>query len=38
VHHGTEPARPFAGWLELVALLEAERAATKPPNAAADSP
>jgi hypothetical protein len=38
VHHGTEPARPFAGWLELVALLEAERGATKPPNAAADSP
>ena len=25
VHHGSEPARRFDGWLELVALLETER-------------
>jgi hypothetical protein len=25
VHHGSEPARRFDGWLELVALLESER-------------
>jgi hypothetical protein len=25
VHHGCEPDRPFAGWLELVAVLEAAR-------------
>jgi hypothetical protein len=25
VHDGSEPDRPFAGWLELVALLEATR-------------
>jgi hypothetical protein len=25
IHHGSAPARPFAGWLELVALLESER-------------
>jgi hypothetical protein len=25
IHHGSHPARPFAGWLELVALLESER-------------
>ena len=35
MHHGSEPARPFAGWLELVALLESERggpgAAPQPP-------
>jgi hypothetical protein len=24
-HHGSEPARRFEGWLELVALLETER-------------
>jgi hypothetical protein len=25
VRRGADPARPFAGWLELVALLESER-------------
>lgn len=25
LHHGSEPARSFDGWLELVALLETER-------------
>lgn len=25
IHHGSEPGRPFDGWLELVALLETER-------------
>ena len=25
LHHSSEPDRPFAGWLELVALLEAAR-------------
>ena len=25
IHHGSEPARRFDGWLELVALLETER-------------
>ena len=25
MHHGSEPARQFDGWLELVALLETER-------------
>lgn len=24
IHRGQAPARPFAGWLELVALLESE--------------
>jgi hypothetical protein len=30
VHRGSEPARPFDGWLELVALLEAERDGRRP--------
>jgi hypothetical protein len=25
VHHGSDPVRPFDGWLELVALLESAR-------------
>ena len=30
IHRGSEPARPFDGWLELVALLEAERDGSGP--------
>jgi hypothetical protein len=29
VHRGEEPVRPFTGWLELVAVLEAVR---RPPD------
>jgi len=41
IHHGAAPARPFAGWLELVALLESERrppTESEPTRPAADAP
>jgi hypothetical protein len=34
IHRGADPARPFAGWLELVALLESERDRAIDPGAA----
>ena len=34
IRHGAGPGRPFAGWLELVALLDAER---RPPPGPATS-
>ena len=33
VHHGSDPARRFSGWLELVALLESERRPARGPSA-----
>jgi hypothetical protein len=33
VHRGTAAGRPFAGWLELLALLDGERAAESRPAA-----
>jgi hypothetical protein len=36
MHHGPESARPFVGWLELVALLESERQPSGSPRAPAD--
>jgi hypothetical protein len=33
IHRGRSPARPFAGWLELVALLESERGREVDPGA-----
>ena len=38
VHRGADPARPFAGWLELVALLESERGRAVDQAAAGDRP
>ena len=32
IYHGSEPGRPFAGWLELVALLESTRSAALSPS------
>jgi hypothetical protein len=36
IHHGSRPARPFSGWLELIALLESERGAPSGPTTSAD--
>jgi hypothetical protein len=36
VRHGSEPARTFSGWLELVALLESERRPAAGPSSPAD--
>ena len=36
VHRGSDAARPFAGWLELVALLESERDRAVDPGASDD--
>jgi hypothetical protein len=38
VHRGAAPARPFAGWLELVALLESERGPAIDQGAARERP
>jgi hypothetical protein len=39
IHHGSAPAQPFAGWLDLVALLESERGSVaRPPPAPRSSP
>jgi hypothetical protein len=42
IHRGEDPARPFTGWLELVALLEAVRrpvgADGLPPPSCPDGP
>lgn len=36
VRHGSDHARAFSGWLELVALLESERRPDANPNSPAD--
>ena len=38
VHDGSESGRPFAGWLELVALLEAARRAAVGPDSPSERP
>jgi hypothetical protein len=38
IHDGSGPGRPFAGWLELVALLEAARGPAPGPDSRPERP
>jgi hypothetical protein len=38
IHDGSESGRPFAGWLELVALLEAARSGAVGPDSPSERP